>query len=99
MMIPDGGRESLVNKGSITLVGNKTKPSNICCFSVTMIFADFFIFPLFFTCCMWWKKIVYPTYEVSIDAYEALANLIQRLPNLKDLSLTVVDNVFNAEKA
>jgi hypothetical protein len=94
-----GGSEALVQQASITLVGNKTKPSNTCCFSVTILLGAFFIIPLCFMCCMWWKKIVYPTYEVSIEAYQALADLIQRLPNLSQLNLTVVDSAFNAEKA
>jgi hypothetical protein len=98
-MIATGGNEMSIQQGNITLVGNKTKPSNMCCFLMTILCGSFFIFPLCFMCCMWWKKIAYPTYELSIDAYHTLANFISRAPNMNNLNLTVVDNAFNAKKA
>lgn len=49
-------------------------------------------------CCNWWKKIVYPQYEVNPEAYRAIANFIANSP-ITNMNLDVVDNAFNGEKA
>lgn len=50
---------------NITAIGQKVEPGNSCCALLTCLFGICLIFPLFFTCCMWWKKIVYPKYEAA----------------------------------
>ena len=60
MMAPQANMN--MQQANITLVGSKTKASNNCCYIFTIICGSFIIFPLCFMCCMWWKKIVYPTY-------------------------------------
>ena len=55
-----------VTQLNITAVGTKTQERNTLCQCLTMMCGVFLIFPLFFTCCMWWKKLVYPKYEVAI---------------------------------
>lgn len=50
-------------------------------------------------CCMWWKKIVYPKYQINPETYRALARFVRQASDLKTLNLTVVDNSFGPEKA
>lgn len=85
-----------IQQANITLVGNKTKPGDMCCFMITIMFASCLIFPLCFMCCTWWKKIVYPMYELTAQAYNSLGNFLLRHPTINNLNLTVVDNGFNA---
>ena len=49
-------------------------------------------------CCMWWKKIVSPRYEVNIQTYQAISRFLSS-SGISNLSLIVADNNFNAEKA
>ena len=63
-----------------------------------MIFACL-IFPVLFICCNWWKKKVYPKYEVTLEAYQTLGSTLSSIASVNDLSLNVVDNAFNTEKA
>lgn len=53
-------------KVDITAVGNKTSDYNFLCHCITIGIASILIFPMCFMCCMWWKKIVYPKYEINI---------------------------------
>jgi hypothetical protein len=99
MIMDNRGAEQSLLQAKLYIVGNKTKTSNNCCFYFTVISGSFIILPLFFMCCMWWKKIVYPFYELSVDAYQNIANLIARSPNMNNLTLTITDNAFNAQKA
>lgn len=87
-----------VQQANITLVGNKTKSSNICCFMMTFMFFCL-IFPLFFMCCEWWKKIVSPIYELTAQAYQSIGDFLRVNPTVTNLNLTVVDNAFSPEKA
>lgn len=48
---------------------------------------------------MWWKRIVFPSYELTADAYHAVATFISKTPSMTTLDLTVTDNSFNAQKA
>jgi hypothetical protein len=88
-----GARISLA---TLTIVGSKTKVSNNCCFLLTMITGTFCIIPLFFLCCMWWKKIVYPEYVLADQVYRNLGRIVNRDSGVINLTLTVVDNAFNA---
>ena len=49
-------------------------------------------------CCGWWKKCVYPLYEIPVSVYSSLARLI-RGGSIRNVTLTVLDNKLNAEKA
>jgi hypothetical protein len=98
MMAPQGN-EHLIQQANITLVGTKSKPGNVWCYMFTILCAGFLIFPLCFICCMWWKKIVYPAYELSNEAYQTIANFIARAQNVTNLNLIVVDNAFGGQKA
>ena len=64
----------------------------------TIVCGSLIIIPLFFMCCGWWKKIVYPAYEVSNNTYQALQKVLCS-PNIVSVSLNVNDNRFNAQKA
>ena len=48
-------------------------------------------------CCDWWKRMVYPTYNVPYSSYGAIENLL-RLPNLQNLTLSVNDNGLDQQK-
>jgi hypothetical protein len=87
-----------IYQGNLTIVGNKTGMTNSCCYCLTMIFAAFLIFPFCFMCCMWWKKLVYPKYEMNVETYRAIARFVAA-SGITNLTLTIVDNCFNAEKA
>jgi hypothetical protein len=86
-------------QANLTIAGNKMKPSNECCFCITMILGALLIIPMFLLCCMWWKKIVYPEYVLSDQIYRSLGQIINRSTAVTNVTLTVVDNAFNAEKA
>lgn len=53
-------------KVDIMAVGNKTKSYNSTCYTFTFLLGGCCILPLLFMCCMWWKKIVYPKYELNV---------------------------------
>ena len=87
-----------VQQANITLVGNKSKSSNVCCVIVTLMFFCL-IFPILLTCCDWWKKIVSPFYELTTQAYQSIADFIRVNLTITNINLTVIDNAFSAEKA
>ena len=64
----------------------------------TDIIGVFMIFPFFFWSCSWWKKIVYPAYEVSVSSYKCLQRLTKS-KKINKLTLNVIDNTFNDQKA
>ena len=84
---------------NVTTVGAKTEQRAIGIQMLTILLGACLIFPLFFTCCMWWKKLVYPKYEVNEEAYRAVGRFCKRSPNCSVINLTVCDNGLNAEKA
>lgn len=98
-MIAPQSNELTIQQANITLVGTKTKPGNTCCYVLTVIFGSLLIFPLCFLCCIWWRKIVFPTYELSQDAYQAFGNFLSRAQNITNLSFSVVYNAFGSQKA
>lgn len=71
----------------------------MCCYLTTLITGSFIIIPLFFMCCGWWKKIVFPAFEINFNVYESLAQVIKSAPNLKSMSITVIDNCFDTAKS
>ena len=83
----------------MTTVGQKTEQRNDCIRITTVLLGMCLIFPLFFTCCMWWKKLVYPKYEVIEEVYRAIWRFCSRSPHCTVINLSVADNAFNGEKA
>ena len=63
----------------------------------TTVWGGFLIFPMCFMCCDWWKKMVYPAYEVPESTYYSLQNLFS-LPAIQSVTLRVVDNRLDANK-
>ena len=49
-------------------------------------------------CCNWWKRCTYAAWTISASVYMSLGNLI-RAPNLRNITVTVVDNNFDEAKA
>lgn len=92
------GQNTPVQQISITLIGNKVQASNNCCYMITLLCGSFILLPLLFMCCMWWKKIVYPLYELTPAAYQSVIDLIRIFPSATNLTLSVTDNAFGAEK-
>jgi hypothetical protein len=68
------------------------------CILCTTIWGSILIFPLFFMCCDWWKRIAYPSYNIPETTYQSLQYLFQA-PNLQTLTMTVIDNRLNTAKA
>ena len=72
---------------NVTTVGDKTGDVNKCCISCTYL-GLVLIFPIFFICCMWWRRIASAKYVQSPEVYRAVgrfcrANLTCRVVNLK----------------
>lgn len=65
----------------------------------TIITGSVILLPFFFLCCDWWKKMVFPAFEVNYNVYESIARIIQTASNLKSVVMTVLDNCFDGAKA
>lgn len=89
---------SILSQLNITAVGAKTRAGNTCCLVLTMIFGCL-IFPLCFMCCAWWKKIVYPIYEINIEFYRSIGRFLRQNPQCNNITLTVADSGFDRNKA
>ena len=48
---------------------------------------------------MWYRKLIFPKYEVNEELYRAVGRFCKRSPNCSIINLTVCDNGFNGEKA
>lgn len=70
---------------------------NFCCYICTIIWAGILIFPIFFLCCDWWQKFVYPAFDIPIATYYSLQRIFSSY-SLQTMTLTVVDNRFGADK-
>ncbi len=81
------GQPVQLNEASIYIIGNKTHEENSGCYTVTCLLGFCLIFPFFFMCCDWWKKIVYPQYEVNIEAYHSISNFLFNAPMINNLTL------------
>lgn len=64
----------------------------------TIIWGSILIFPLCFICMDWWKRCTLPAYTIAINVYVSLGKII-KAPNIKNLTLTVIDNNFDQQKA
>ena len=56
----------VITQANITVAGRQTSMGSLCCALLTVILGVCLIFPLCFMCCMWWRKIVYPKYEMTV---------------------------------
>ena len=66
-------------------------------FMCTLIWGSIIILPLFCMCMNWWKRCTYPIYDVPETVYDSLGRLTRG--SLTNMTLTVVDNCFSANKA
>ena len=82
----------------LTVVGNTAETGNSACYCLTVIFFCL-IFPICFMYCDWWKKITYSKYEVDINTYEQICNAIRAVPTITKVTLHVLDNGLNNQKA
>lgn len=64
----------------------------------TVIWGSIIILPLCFMCCDWWKRCTYAAYTISPSVYMSLGKLF-RATNLKNITISVVDNNFDEGKA
>jgi hypothetical protein len=85
-------------EAKLHIVGSKASTSNGCCMTLTFMFACL-IFPLFCMCCGWWKKIVYPQYEMNIEFYKSIGRFLRFCTTCTALTVTVVDNAFDKKRA
>jgi hypothetical protein len=92
-------QQPYVTEANITVVGSKTAPGNACIFTLVVILASFLIFPMFFFCCMCFKKMTYPRYDLSVNFYRLIGAFIRKEMQCRVLNLSVVDNAFNSDKA
>ena len=68
------------------------------CMVCTFIAGGFLIFPLCFMCCNWWKKMVFPVFDIPMTTWQAIGRLFT-LPNLQAITLNLADNTFDKSKA
>jgi hypothetical protein len=80
------------------MTGTILQAFNLCCWITTIIFGSIFVFPLFFICCDWWKRLTWQTYSIDHSGYEGVAELI-KYSQVQEIYLTVHDNYFNVTKA
>ena len=70
--INNDSKASTVRDASININGNQLTGFGLCCLIVTIVFGCILIFPLFFMCCDWWRRKVYPTFSIPESTYVAL---------------------------
>jgi hypothetical protein len=59
-----------VTQINLTIAGQKVQAKGTACQTATICLGYFFIFPLCFMCCEWYKNIVHPKYTIDIRTYE-----------------------------
>ena len=82
-----------IKQYNITLIGEKTKSYDKCCLTATIILGIIFLVPLLFLCCQWFKRKVYPMYELELETYRNIGAMLQKMKGIM-LNLRVVDNTF-----
>ena len=80
---------------NINVTGVELQETSMTSYMCTLILGSLIVLPLFLMCCNWWKRCTYPAYDIPIQVYQSLGKLL-RGGSLKNLTLTVVDNTFNA---
>ena len=71
---------------------------NCMCYFCTIFWGSIFLLPLFCICCDWWRRCVFPAFDIPIETYHSMSRLF-RSPNLRNITLRVVDNTFDIQKA
>ena len=87
-----------ITDANITVTGTRIKEASMGCYLATIICASIVLFPLFFMCCGWWKRIVSEAYSIPTSTYEKLAAILHN-PGIRAVTLSVLDNTFNFQKA
>lgn len=64
--------QAQIFNAQIIITGNQIHEFNTSCLVATIVCGSFIILPLCFMCCGWWKKIVYPAFEVPLSTYKSL---------------------------
>jgi hypothetical protein len=64
--------QAQIFNAQIIITGNQIHELNQSCLIATIVGGSFIIIPIFFMCCGWWKKIVYPAFEVPLSTYQSL---------------------------
>lgn len=90
---------NFIQEAKLNVAGTKASTTSFCCMMMTFMLGSFFIFPLFFMCCSWWKSIVFPKYEVSLEFYKAVGRFLRTCTTCVSLSVVVVDSAFDQAKA
>lgn len=87
-----------IQECTINVFGTKIQAYNSVVSCCIILWASLLIFPLFFLCCEWYKRLTEPGFSVNIKAYEAIRTLFMNAPNLKIVNLVIYDNAFGKEK-
>lgn len=82
---------------SIHCTGDEVKKYNKCCMIATACCGGILVLPLAFMFCNWWKKIVYPAFEIPDSTYTNLRPLLSS-PKLETISISIVDNSLSKNK-
>ena len=85
-----------VSQLNVISVGEKNSGSPVCS-CLTILFLCL-IFPIFFVCCNWWKKIVFPKYNLNAELYRAVGQFVRNNITCTIVRLIVCDSQFNSEK-
>jgi hypothetical protein len=93
----DADAEMIVD-ANITVTGTQIQTMNTFSFICTLLLGSILIFPLCFMCCDWWRRCTLDAHDVAPAVYASMARIF-RSPNVRNVSLTVVDNTFNSNKA
>ena len=88
-----------IEEAAFAIVGNKVSEGSILCVIMTYIGCLTMIIPCFFFQCGWWKAIAEPVYEMSTESCQRVVDFIRKTPSVKKLTLEVVDNTFDGDKA
>lgn len=64
--------QTQIFNAKINITGNQIQEMNQSCLIATIVGGSLIILPIFFMCCGWWKKIVYPAYDVPLSTYQSL---------------------------
>lgn len=83
---------------NLTITGMEIKPYSCWGYICTIIWGSILIFPIFFICCAWWQRCVYPAYDIPYSVYESLGKLF-RGGSLRNVTLNITDNTFDQAKA
>ena len=96
----NAGQPIPIHTVQLFIVGNQTSEGNKFIACATVCLGMCLIFPYFFTCCSWYKKLTEPLYEISNQTYQRLIEFLDSMPRtVTNVNIQIVDNGFNAEKA